>query len=690
MKTVLLNTLCPSFALGIAGVIGCWAVAAQNLPYDSGSTGADGALRFRQIPVGGRVVAGGAFDPIRGVFIIYGGQNRDTGAITADTWSWDGVNWTLLNPPNSPGPRRNHRMVWDAARGQIVFFGGYRDGLGSLNDTWVWDGATWTQKSPATVPPARYDHNMAYDAARERVVLFGGAGGNEDTYTWDGANWTLAASATRPANYANAAIAYHAGSQRVVMFNYLGQTYLWDGANWTLAQPQVSPGGRANARMAPDATGVLIMFGGDNQNETWAWNGSSWLQRSPATVPPRRAAFVMDFDSKHGNKTVVFGGSTDLRADNLDAGGADTYLWSGTDWEHSSGKIQTADMSPKANGVWNFTTIDVPPGVTVIFKKNSANTPVRWLATDFVNILGTLDLNGQPGLNALPINVGAVGGPGGFGGGRGALRKAQSGSTVGAPGEGPGGGNPGTAPSGDQKIRDGANGAYAGAYGNVYLQPLIGGSGGGGGSSDDNNNGGNGGAGGGAILIASSRDIVVDGLIRANGGDVEWGGSSFGGRGSGGAILLRADRISGGGALQAFGGSTSFPNGRIRLEAYFRSIPASQTIPVSVNSVPSASQDLNTVGALAITKVAGANVAPTPTGNQLTPDVVFTAAGPITVEVSATGVPDGTPVRFRIATSTSVITPTPVNLAAGKASFSNVTVPAGVGTIQAFADFTTN
>jgi hypothetical protein len=81
-------------------------------------------------------------------------------------------------------------MAYDAARGQVVLFGG-SDGSRLLNDTWVWDGTNWVQKFPANAPPARLAHAMAYDAARGQVVLFGGAsfGSFSDTWVWDGTNW---------------------------------------------------------------------------------------------------------------------------------------------------------------------------------------------------------------------------------------------------------------------------------------------------------------------------------------------------------------------------------------------------------------------------------------------------------------------------------------------------------------------
>src|SRR5919108_2609404 len=63
-------------------------------------------------------------------------------------------------------------------------------------------------------------------------------------------------------------------------------------------------------------------------------------------------------------------------------------------------------FSPTANvtltlppsGVFNFTTVNIPAGVTVRFARNAANTPVTMLATGNVTIVGTIDVSGAPGL----------------------------------------------------------------------------------------------------------------------------------------------------------------------------------------------------------------------------------------------------------------------------------------------------
>ena len=43
-----------------------------------------------------------------------------------------------------------------------------------------------------------------------------------------------------------------------------------------------------------------------------------------------------------------------------------------------------------ASGIFNYTTVNIPVGVTVKFKRNTANTPVVMLASGDVTIAGTL------------------------------------------------------------------------------------------------------------------------------------------------------------------------------------------------------------------------------------------------------------------------------------------------------------
>ena len=218
--------------------------------------------------------------------------------------------------------------------------------------------------------------------------------------------------------------------------------------------------------------------------------------------------------------------------------------------------------SQVAANIFNFTTVTIPVGVTVRLSSNVINGPVYWLAQSDVNIAGTVDLNGGNGYDdsANPFaRVPSVPGAGGFPGGVGGLAPQNP-----LPGSGPGGGCAACVNVFNYGLASGGGGFS----GNQFLIPLTGGSGGGGAGTTG------GGAGGGAILIASSTRIVVNGSITANGGDPGilpfWG--HVAGGGSGGAIRLISNTISGSGALSVSGGGptqggASGP-GRIRLEGY--------------------------------------------------------------------------------------------------------------------------
>ncbi len=52
------------------------------------------------------------------------------------TWGWNGSAWTAISTPTELPTRSDFAMAYDAARKQVVTFGGYRDSV-NLGDTWV-------------------------------------------------------------------------------------------------------------------------------------------------------------------------------------------------------------------------------------------------------------------------------------------------------------------------------------------------------------------------------------------------------------------------------------------------------------------------------------------------------------------------------------------------------------------------
>ena len=244
-----------------------------------------------------------AYDAARGQSVLFGGDGH--GGYFGDTWTWDGTDWSQQSPAHSPSPRFGMRMVYDAARHEVVLFGGFAYGdTDFFNDTWTWDGTDWTQLSPAHSPSSRLSMGMAFDAARHEVVLFGGrsiAGDVADTWIWDGTNWTQLSPAHSPSPRDEAGMAYETGRDRVVLFGgyrtggALNDTWIWDGMDWALLSPAHSPSPRDEVGMAYDAVSTqVVLFGGysGSLGDTWTWDGTDWTQhpRGWLRLAPRSGA----------------------------------------------------------------------------------------------------------------------------------------------------------------------------------------------------------------------------------------------------------------------------------------------------------------------------------------------------------------------------------------------------------------
>lgn len=346
--------------------------------------------------------------------------------------------------------------------------------------------------------------------------------------------------------------------------------------------------------------------------------------------------------------------------------------------------VTSQTVTLPASGVFNFTTVNIPRGVTIKFTRNATNTPVTMLASGNINIAGIIDVSGAPGTTssfgaAATSGVG-LGGPGGFDGGRGGFSFAPF--FFGTPGDGPGGGGGGN--GGFSSLGSGGGGGFASAGGDVgssrggyaygarTLVPLIGGSGGGGHGTTSGVNGFGGGGGGGAILLASSGtilfgDVQGGGSILANGGT---GGSLIGnlphaGGGAGGAIRLVANTISGKITLQVQGANGVGANnggghGYLRVEAcdYNGFQPTASPVTTATNEpIISLAQPSSVIypnaPTLRIVSVAGLAAPVTPTGSfHGTPDIIIPTAqaNPVTVALQATNIPPGT-------TATVILTP---------------------------------
>jgi len=332
----------------------------------------------------------------------------------------------------------------------------------------------------------------------------------------------------------------------------------------------------------------------------------------------------------------------------------------GSDGAFNPTQNVTIDMNLRPDGIYHYTSVNIPSGVTVTFTPNANNTPVVWLVQGDCVISGIIDISANLD-SANPRNIVQIGGPGGFMGGNGG-----SAATI---GHGPGGGGIGSSNGrtfgGNASFAtvgqtytnqvngiEGSQGASGSIYGTSFIVPLIGGSGGGG-------NGLNyGGGGGGAMMIAVSGKLTLNNTIRAN-GSASWAAIigeplpiGGGGAGSGGAVRLVASRIEGSGSVSAVGGSligayfnlytvTSAGSGRIRLDtidnAFNGSVSGSFTQGFQPIILPAAGQGSQ----LAIQSIGGIAVGSNPNGVLANPDLVIPPQqqNPMNVVVGCSNLP---------------------------------------------------
>ena len=377
----------------------------------------------------------------------------------------------------------------------------------------------------------------------------------------------------------------------------------------------------------------------------------------------------------------------------------------------------TQSVAVPDSGVFNFTTVNIPTGVTITFTRNATNKPLTILASGDVVITGTINIDGKPGnTNGL----GGLGGPGGSSGGSGGYGFDQSFSGV--PGDGPsgGGGGIGGATITGTNVGDGGGGGYGLAgtnggggtnggvggprFGAVTILPLIGGSGGGAGAASANTRGGPGGGGGGAILIASSGTITLNGTIFSRGG-IGSGCCTFfsgGGGGAGGAIRLISNTFTGTGTMNVSGGTGAGGNfhsggsggqGYVRVEAFDKNNFTGSTTPTNIISfaLPHPITPPN-APSLRIASVGGVNAPATPVGSlQGVPDIIVSSSqpNPLTVALEGANLPVGTIVQVTLTPSTGNRTTVQSSGLAGTEAAStasaSVTLPGGITVVSASA-----
>jgi len=226
-----------------------------------------------------------AFDPIRRVAVLYGG---DAPQQLHDTWLWDGSSWQAVSPAHEPAI--GGVMAFDPASQSILLWGFTGTGFPPTGaETWRWTGTDWVRLD---VQPAGssmlkldgYEFVLSPDPVTGRMMLVGHITANTpNTWEWDGSRWSLLGEVGPPGYQFN--LAEDPASKTVIAEDRFG-TWIWDGTRWGQTPTSGGPGHLQEAGMAYDSHDQLVLlFGGLDpdvaygmRSNLWAWDGHTWTK----------------------------------------------------------------------------------------------------------------------------------------------------------------------------------------------------------------------------------------------------------------------------------------------------------------------------------------------------------------------------------------------------------------------------
>jgi hypothetical protein len=119
-----------------------------------------------------------AYDPLRGVHILFGGDGW-TSELN-DTYAFNGATrtWKQMTGGTAPPSRVAAAAAFAPDFGRIVMHGGYTWSDNSpRNDMYSWNGTAWgivPYTNPLADVPALWNHDMAWDPVGRRLIVTGG------------------------------------------------------------------------------------------------------------------------------------------------------------------------------------------------------------------------------------------------------------------------------------------------------------------------------------------------------------------------------------------------------------------------------------------------------------------------------------------------------------------------------------
>ncbi|HZN40541.1 MAG TPA: hypothetical protein VFD82_17180 [Planctomycetota bacterium] len=355
-----------------------------------------------------------AYDYVGNRTLMFGGNWSN------EFWSLSGGTWTQLTPATRPSARARANIATNMITGEILLYGGDTGSAQFANDeTWLWDGTNWQLQAPANTPGGLARHGMAFDLVRQVNVLFGGrrnswipSQASDLTWEYTAGNWVQVTVNQPPPALTDMAMSYHPVLQQVMLFGgqrggsqgASDETWIYEGTSWTrINVTGVRPAARVGASLVANLSrGVLVLFGGRDPvtmeifNDTWEHDGVNWVKVDNVYggIYPPRADVAVTHDFMR-DRLVAFGG--------VDANGAmldDTWEYGAQFQPFGMGCPGSAGVPALVGGlparIGTTTSADItnlPP-----------SSPVAFLA---VGLSRTQSVHGS-----LPMQLGSSGMPG--------------------------------------------------------------------------------------------------------------------------------------------------------------------------------------------------------------------------------------------------------------------------------------
>jgi hypothetical protein len=261
-----------------------------------------------------------AYDPGRGMTVLVGGWDIDTGDSLGDVWDWNPTTaaWTQRltgSEPNLPLGRMYASLVTDSNLTRLDLVGGLfnfpNDPVSLLQmrataELWELDPAkaTFTNRTPSrNAPSGRYQHAMAFCPATGKAYVFGGKDSTaqvlNDLWEWDGKAWSEVQGGARPSARRNTAMAYDPFRKSLMLFGGasedadgnpqgLDDTWEWQSGTrqWAQLHPASNPGQLYGHGMVSDMGRATVLLYGDVNYAVWEWDGSktTWTNRTPVSL----------------------------------------------------------------------------------------------------------------------------------------------------------------------------------------------------------------------------------------------------------------------------------------------------------------------------------------------------------------------------------------------------------------------